>query len=333
MNSKVTVIVPVYNMENYIHKCIQSLLDQTYKNIEIILVDDASTDRCPQICDEYAAKYPRVRTVHQKNTGVSGARNRGLEMATGTKIAFVDSDDWIHPSMIEEMVSAAEKNDADIVICDWMTFNHGEEEGEAHTQAINNSAPMEQIRDEFLMDYHPNYMCNKLFNKDLFMGIRFPENIIYYEDMYIQAELFCRCKKAYYLSKSFYCYRIHASYANSQSYICRKYGSWRAWQEHERVCEKYGLVVPLRYSMLHAQHAVISLLTMNRTEPVLEPEQEKSAKKYLQQCKVHPAENLSLKHKIEWWALEKAPAVSCFFGRLSLWLDAKKQKKMFKKQQ
>ena len=298
MNSKVTVIVPVFNAEKYIHKCIQSLLDQTYKNIEIILVDDGSTDRCPQICDEYAAKYQQVRTIHQKNTGVSSARNHGLEMATGTKIAFVDSDDWVQPAMIEEMVSVAEEHAADIVICDWVIFEHGEEKGEAQTQAIHNSAPMEQIRDEFLMDYHPNYMCNKLFNKDLFTGIRFPENMKYYEDMYIHAELFCRCKKAFYLAKPFYCYRIHVSSANSQPYICQKYGAWLAWQEHERVCKKYGLTVPLRCSAWRAQQAVISLLTMNQAEPVLDPEQEKNAKEYLQQCKAHPADDLSLKHKI-----------------------------------
>ena len=328
MHSKVTVIVPVYNTEKHIHKCMQSLLDQTYKSMEIILVDDGSTDRCPQICDEYAAKYQQVRAIHQKNTGVSGARNHGLEVATGTKIAFVDSDDWIQPSMIEEMVSAAEEHAADIVICDWMIFEHGEEKGEVQTQAINNSAPMEQIRDEFLMDCHPNYMCNKLFNKDLFAGIRFPENMTYYEDMYIHAELFCRCKKAFYLAKPFYCYRIHVSSAISQSYILQKYGAWMAWQEHERVCKEYGLTAPLRCSAWRAQQAVISLLTMNQAEPVLDPEQEKNAKEYLQQSKAHTADDLSLKHKIRWWALENAPTIAGLFGRLSLWLDARKQKRL-----
>ena len=331
MNSRVTVIVPVYNTEKYIHKCMRSLLDQTYKNIEIILVDDGSTDRCPQICDEYAAKYQQVRTIHQQNTGVSGARNHGLEMATGTKIAFVDSDDWIQPAMIEEMISAAEEHAADIVICDWMTFNRDENEGEAHTQLLDNNASMEQIRDGFLMDHFPNYMCNKLFDKTLFAGLQFPRDIIYYEDMYIQAELFCRCKKAYYLPEPFYCYRIYASFANSQSYVHQKYGAWKGWQEHERVCEKYGLAVPLRYSALYAQKAVISLLTLNHASPVLTPEQEKNAKKYLHECKAHPADNLPLKHKTEWWALENAPAIASFFGRLSLWAEERKQKKMFEK--
>ena len=330
MNSKVTIVVPVYNAEKYIHKCIQSLLDQTYKNLEIILVDDESPDRCPQICDEYAAKDQKIRIIHQKNTGASGARKHGIEQATGARIAFADPDDWMLPSMIEEMVEAAEKNAADIVICDWMTFDHGEENGEPHTQLLDNSAPMEQIRDAFLMDKYPNFMCNKLFNKDLFHGIQFPGNMVY-EDVFIHAELFCRCKKAYYLQKSLYCYRIHASFTKTQAQIHRKYGGWLAWQEHERVCEKYGLAIPLRFSRLRAQELVITLLTLNHAEPVLEPEQEENAKKYLQQCKAHPAEDLSLKHKTEWWALDNAPALASFFGRLSLWAEARSQKRKHNK--
>lgn len=330
MNSKVSIIVPVYNVEKYIHKCIQSLLDQTYKNIEIILVDDESPDRCPQICDAYAAKDPRVRTIHQKNTGVSGARKHGIEQASGARIAFADPDDWALPSMIEEMVEAAEKNAADIVICDWMTFDHQAKNGRVYTQAINNGASMEFIRDEFLMDRYPNLMWNKLYDKKLFAGIRHPENIVF-QDLYINAEIFCRCRKVYYLPKPLYCYRNHASFANTRSKIRRKYGGWLAWQEHERVCEKYGFAIPLRHSRLRAQELVISLLTLNRAEPVLGPEQEKSAKKYLQQCKEHPADDLSLKHKTEWWALENAPAMASLFGHLCLWAEARSQKRKYNK--
>ena len=138
MNTKVSVIVPVYNVEKYIDKCLQSLLAQTYKNIEIMLIDDGSPDRCPRICDDYAAKNRQVRAIHQKNTGVAGARKCGLENATGDKVAFVDPDDWILPSMIEEMAAAAEEHAADIVVCDWSTFSNGEENGETYTQTLKN---------------------------------------------------------------------------------------------------------------------------------------------------------------------------------------------------
>ena len=330
MNSKVTIVVPVYNAEKYIHKCIQSLLDQTYKNLEIILVDDESPDRCPQICDEYAAKDQRVRTIHQKNTGASGARKHGIEQASGARIAFADADDWMLPSMIEEMVEAAEKNAADIVICDWTSFSNDEERGERQTQTLKNTSSMEQIRDEFLMDRHLNFMWNKLYDRKLFAGIQHPSNIVL-QDLYINAEIFCHCRKVYYIPKPLYCYRIHASFSKTQPKIYRKYGGWLAWQEHERVCEKYGLTKPLRFSRLRAQQLVISLLTMNHAEPMLEPEQEKNAKKYLYKCKKHPADDLSLKHKIEWWALENVPAISFLFGRLSLWAEAKSQKRKYNK--
>lgn len=325
MNTKVSVIVPVYNVEKFIDKCVQSLLDQTYKNIEILLIDDESPDGCPQICDRYAAEDSRVKVIHQKNTGQSGARKNGLEHATGTRVAFVDSDDWVMPTMIEEMVAAAEKNAADIVICDWATFNNGEEHGNIKTQSLKNTSSMEQIRDEFLMDWHPSYMWNKLYNRKLFKDIQFPGNIVF-QDLFINAEIFCRCKKIYYLPKPFYCYRIHASFANSRPKIHRKYSLWKAWQEHERICETYGLDKPLNYCRLRAQQAAITLLALNITEPALEPDQDNDVKKYLQECEERPAKGLSLKHKMEWWALNNSPAIARIFGHISLCADALQRK-------
>ena len=320
MNTKVSIIVPVYNAEKYIEKCVQSLLDQTYKNIEILLIDDESPDGCPQICDRYAAKDPRVKVIHQKNTGSTGARKSGLEHATGTRIAFVDSDDWVLPSMIEEMTAAAEQNAADIVICDWADFSNGEENGVIKTQTLKNTYSMEQIRDEFLMDRHPNVMWNKLYDKELFKDIRFPENIIF-EDLFLNGEIFCRCKKVYYLPTPFYCYRIYASVARTLSKIRRKYGLWLAWQEHERICEAYGFDKPLDYCRMQAQQAAIALFSMNIAEPVLQPDQENSLKKYLRKCEGRPAKGLSLKNKLEWWSLKHAPVIARFFGRLHLGAD------------
>ena len=92
---RISVIVPIYKVEAYLDKCVQSIVDQTYTNLEIILVDDGSPDRCGQMCDAWAAKDSRIRVVHKENGGLSDARNAGLEIATGTYIAFVDSDDWV----------------------------------------------------------------------------------------------------------------------------------------------------------------------------------------------------------------------------------------------
>ena len=115
---KVSVIVPVYNAEKYLQECVESVLGQTLSDIELILVDDGSTDGSPALCDQYAAKDVRVRVIHQKNAGAAAARNHGLGIAQGEYVAFVDSDDWIDADMYERMVAAAETNEIELVICD-----------------------------------------------------------------------------------------------------------------------------------------------------------------------------------------------------------------------
>ena len=114
---KISVIVPVYNVEKYLSKCVESILAQTHKNLEIILVDDGSPDRCGAICDEYAKKDSRVRVIHKENGGLSDARNAGLAVCTGDYIGFVDSDDRIAPDMYESLVAFAEKEDLDVAMC------------------------------------------------------------------------------------------------------------------------------------------------------------------------------------------------------------------------
>ena len=117
---KISIIVPVYKVEPYLHRCVDSLLNQTYRNLEIILVDDGSPDNCPQICDDYAEKDDRVVVIHQENAGQSSARNAGLDIMTGEYIMFVDSDDWVEPETCTEALSASEKFDADVVMWDYI---------------------------------------------------------------------------------------------------------------------------------------------------------------------------------------------------------------------
>ena len=114
---KVSIVVPVYKVEEYIDRCLDSLLNQTLKDIEIILVDDGSPDNCPKICDEYAQKDARVRVVHKQNEGLGYARNSGMEVAVGEYIAFVDSDDFVDIRMFEELYDVARGNDSDVVYC------------------------------------------------------------------------------------------------------------------------------------------------------------------------------------------------------------------------
>lgn len=113
----ISVIVPIYNVEKYVNKCVGSIVNQTYTNLEIILVDDGSPDRCPEICDEWAKKDSRIKVIHKKNGGLSDARNAGMKIASGDYIAFVDSDDWIAPEMYERLLMAIKNDNSDIAAC------------------------------------------------------------------------------------------------------------------------------------------------------------------------------------------------------------------------
>lgn len=119
MNPLISVIVPVYNVEKYLNRCIDSILNQTFKQIEIILVNDGSTDNSPTICDEYCERYENIIVIHKENNRVAAARNDGIKIATGKYISLVDSDDWIEPNMLEEMYNKAEEFQTDITMCDF----------------------------------------------------------------------------------------------------------------------------------------------------------------------------------------------------------------------
>ena len=131
MEPLISVVVPVYKVEKYLDRCVESLLAQTYQNVEIILVDDGSPDNCPQLCDAYAGKYDQIRVIHQENKGLSGARNTGIDHAKGELIAFVDSDDKWSPYFLESLYRAMKEHDADISQCRW-EYMHGDELIEAY---------------------------------------------------------------------------------------------------------------------------------------------------------------------------------------------------------
>ena len=134
-NPKISIIVPVYNGEDYLEKCVDSIVDQTEKNIEIILVDNGSEDRSPKICDAYAEKDNRIKVIHQPNNGVSFARNSGIEVAKGDFIGFVDADDWIDSEMFERLIALAEQNTADVVMCDATTvYSNGKTQADTIAQ-------------------------------------------------------------------------------------------------------------------------------------------------------------------------------------------------------
>ena len=165
---ELSVIVPVYNADRYLHRCVDSILNQTYKDFELILVDDGSKDCCPQICDEYALKDSRVKVIHQENSGVSVARNNGIELCKGQFISFVDADDYIGPEMFKELVSGIQGK-ADIVMCGYTLCC---EQQEKH---IFSNAPKEFNLQALKTNYDTYKISNsswaKLYKRNLLKGI------------------------------------------------------------------------------------------------------------------------------------------------------------------
>ncbi|MBO7611926.1 MAG: glycosyltransferase family 2 protein [Elusimicrobia bacterium] len=200
---KISVIVPVYNVEPYIRQCVDSIINQTYKNLEIILVDDGSPDNCGKICDEYATKDNRVKVLHIKNGGPAVARNAGLDIATGKYIGYVDSDDYIEPDMYETLYNAMIKTDAGLVVCNWF-------EGTENNWVKNTVYPKKEIvtsNEAFEIFYSSMYVWNKLFRKDVVKNLRFVET--YAQDVLYTFTTFTRIEKVVCLQEYKCYYRIN----------------------------------------------------------------------------------------------------------------------------
>ena len=205
----ISVIVPIYRVEEYLERCVKSILSQTYENLEVILVDDGSPDQCPAICDACAEKDARVKVIHQENKGLSGARNAGIDAASGEYLAFVDSDDYVSPHFIEELYQLLQDTGCAIGQCRF-SYVKGDglvEEGDSAFCIYRGESLMEQL-------YGPEEKAtcfvvawNKLYRAELFKetGIRYPEGRIH-EDEATTYRLFHEAKKLAFLDRALYGY-------------------------------------------------------------------------------------------------------------------------------
>ncbi|MFA5323011.1 MAG: glycosyltransferase family 2 protein [Smithella sp.] len=204
MSSFISIIVPVYKTEPYLHRCLDSVVNQTHKNLEIILVDDGSPDNCGKICDEYEVLDPRIKVIHQQNAGLSAARNAALKMASGEYIGFVDSDDWIAADMFEILYGGVAKYEAQIAICGYyyVNVNNYREVKEKDTTLYNRKDALHHL---ILNETFTNHVWNKLFKKELFEGVYFPPGRTF-EDIATTYKLFEKAEKIVFLNSSKYYY-------------------------------------------------------------------------------------------------------------------------------
>ena len=208
MKPLVSIIIPVYQVEKYLDKCIVSVINQTYNNLEIILVDDGSPDNCPAICDQWQTKDPRIKVIHQENGGLSHARNEGLKIATGEFIGFVDSDDWIEPKMYETLLTALLESDADIAICNYQSEHEDSQVIIQKTKLpVINTYTAEAALELLLSEkaFIHNFVWNKLFRKHLLENLPFPEGKLY-EDIAWTPKIIGEAKKIITIDLPFYHY-------------------------------------------------------------------------------------------------------------------------------
>jgi len=210
----ISVVVPIYDVEEYLHQCVDSILSQSYRNLEIILVDDGSPDACPQICDCYATKDSRIRVIHKINGGLSDARNAGINCASGEYILFVDSDDFIHPEMISFLYKKISTHSVDISVCSMKKVYSPEDYIDEDDIIYDDSSDVILSAQEAIeallvaKDYGSVMACNKLFTADLFRksNIRFPVGKLH-EDVFTTYQVYYLCDKISFSNCPLYNYR------------------------------------------------------------------------------------------------------------------------------
>ena len=207
MSELISVIVPVYKVEKYLSRCIESIINQTYKEMEIILVDDGSPDSCGEICDKYAAIDSRIKVFHKENGGLSDARNMGIMYALGKYLCFVDSDDYIERDTVEVLYNNLIDNHADISVCNYHMLD--EKTGIKDKEITINEGVWD--RQTFWENYYSRnqlycvIVCNKLFKRELFDGIEFPKGRIS-EDAWIMGDIIKKCTRIYASDRDCYTY-------------------------------------------------------------------------------------------------------------------------------
>lgn len=205
-NDLISVIVPIYNVEKYLKRCIDSIVNQSYKNLEIILVDDGSPDKCPCICDEYSKEDSRIKVVHKENGGLSDARNAGLNVASGKYILFIDSDDWIHCDMIKVLYNAIVDEDADIAECKSIkTSEFVEEVYDNNEISITSFTTVEALLSLIKEKPLKQTVWDKLYRREVIENVPF-EKGKYHEDEFFTYQVFGNSKKVVFCDRVFYYY-------------------------------------------------------------------------------------------------------------------------------
>ena len=306
----ISVIVPIYKVEKYLDKCVESIVGQTYRDIEIILVDDGSPDKCPEMCDEWAKKDERIKVIHKKNGGLSDARNAGLSIAKGEYISFVDSDDWISSCFLEIMYQVMQKEDADIVECG---VTYVDEQGEIIRIRKNSTSQVsfdkiEALRQLVLEEGVYQTVWNKLYKREVIGDIKF-EVGKYNEDDFWTYQVFDRVKRITLIEEPLYYYLQRGTSIMGAGYSLKRMDGLEARFRRMEFLQKYdelAMFVKARmmYDCLFHFQAAIRYLG--------QPEQKVVTNYIIRKIRELPSvlevgSDISLKYKIWFIAFRKTP--------------------------
>lgn len=249
--STISVIIPIYKAEFYLHRCVDSILRQTFTDFELILVDDGSPDGCPAICDEYARKDSRIHVIHQENMGVSAARNCGIDWVFANSVSqwitFVDSDDWVHPEMLERLLNAALEYGLSINVCRYQKTEG--EEPEVNTEKL---APGLWSTEDFFVEYHVNAIVphGKLYRKDCFKEIRYPIGKIH-EDEFITYRILFKYDQITFIDTPLYYYFNNPNGITGSAWTMERMASYDALEEQISFFAVNGFKLAHRASIRH----------------------------------------------------------------------------------
>ncbi len=310
MEKLISIIVPVYNVEPYLERCINSILGQTYANLEILLINDGSTDNSGVICDEYAKKDTRIKVVHKNNGGVSSARNLGLEVATGEYIGFIDSDDYIEPTMFEELYNKAKTENADMAICG---FKQVHVNGITKVNNVDFTISWEKeniIKNYFTQGVVKELMyapVNKLYKKTFIGNLRFCEKYRMGEDILFLFQCIEKMNKIACVDGVFYNYVMRENSAMTSPFSQKRLEYIYAIREIENICiEKHPYAVnrAKEWVYKHVLNTLRQIIVANKCEEYKEFYKEN--KLYLKkEIKTHK-KSLSINQRVDYFLIMHA---------------------------
>lgn len=322
VNGLVSVIVPVYNVEKYLSKCVESLIRQTYKKLEILLIDDGSTDSSGDICDNYQKEYEFIKVIHKRNGGLSSARNVGIDNATGEFICFVDSDDYVHSRFVEVLHSLSINNNSEIAVCDFKLVDWTEENTD-DCELLSSEVQVRSGRYYIDQFYGANHniiviACNKLYKTELFDGVRYNVGKVH-EDEATTIKLLYQAKRIAYVPVELYYYCSRSDSITRQQFSEKRLDIFDAfeeriifyrangetdWESRDYRCYLSGILDMYAY--------IDSLNDLDNKRELLA----KLKKRYVKVRKCANKSEWSLVHKAFYWAATFFPGLyKCAKGR------------------